>query len=224
MHKIFTSVTFDLDGTLVDSLPDLTNACQAMLHELALPTRSSAEIAQFVGQGMAVLVERCLTFSAPPAAEQLTHAITVFRRHYAHTNGQHSRIYPGVSAALHAWSALGTPLAIVTNKPEAFTHQLLEKLDLARFFPVVVGGDTTAQRKPHPAPLIHACAAMGQPLSGNLHIGDSRHDIAAARNAGCTVYCVPYGYHGSTPLRSDECDALVDDIAAALTMAQRSKA
>lgn len=216
----FTSVTFDLDGTLVDSLPDLAAACQGMLRELGLPPRGVTEIGRFVGQGMAVLVERCLTFAAPPDAALQARGIAAFREHYAASNGQLARCYPGVEEALQAWAASGMAMAVVTNKPEEFTHQLLQKLDLARFFPVVVGGDTTAHRKPHPAPLLHACALMGRAPERNLHIGDSRHDIAAARNAGCAAYAVPYGYHGDEPLRADECDALVADLAAALRLAR----
>ncbi len=216
----FTSVTFDLDGTLVDSLPDLSAACQRMLQELGLPSRSLDEIGRFVGEGMAVLVERCLTFAAPPDAALLARGIAAFRHHYALTNGTLTRCYPGVEEALQAWQATGIAMAVVTNKPEAFTLQLLEKLALTPFFPVVVGGDTTPQRKPHPAPLLHACAVMERAVAGNLHIGDSRHDIATARNAGCAVYAVPYGYHGDEPLRADECDALVADIATALRLAQ----
>ena len=89
----FTSVTFDLDGTLVDSLPDLSAACQRMLQELGLPSRSLDEIGRFVGEGMAVLVERCLTFAAPPDAALLARGIAAFRHHYALTNGTLRRLY-----------------------------------------------------------------------------------------------------------------------------------
>lgn len=215
----FRSVTFDLDGTLLDTVCDLTEACRLMLLELDLPPRSEDEIRRFVGRGMAVLVERCLTREAPPDAVQLEAAIAAFRRHYAAVNGLKAQFFPGVREGLAAWAATGLPLAVVTNKPAAFTGPLLERVGIAHYFRSVVSGDTTAQRKPHPAPLLHACAELGADVADNLHIGDSKHDIETARNAGCAVYCVPYGYNEGEPVRAADCDALVADLQVALRLA-----
>ena len=209
------SVTFDLDGTLVDSIPDLAAACHAMLAELGLPARSDEDIRCFVGKGMAVLVERCLTWEAPPSAVLLDAAIAAFRRHYAEENGRASTVYPGVVAGLEAFQSQGLRLGVVTNKPAAFTHPLLERMGLADYFPVVVSGDTLAFKKPRPEPLLHACQALGTLAERNLHIGDSLNDILAARAAGCPVLCVPYGYNEGRPLDSADCDALVSDLVAA---------
>lgn len=215
----FRSVTFDLDGTLLDTVGDLTEACRRMLAELELPTRSETEIRSFVGQGMLVLVQRCLNRGSPPDEALTARAVSAFKTHYAAVNGENTQFFPGVREGLDAWFATGLPLAIVTNKPEAFTLPLLEKTGLARYFRSVVGGDTTPQRKPHPAPLLHACAALGVDPADNLHIGDSRHDIETARNAGCTVYCVPYGYNEGEAVRAEDCDALVADLTVALRLA-----
>lgn len=209
------SVTFDLDGTLVDSIPDLAVACHAMLAELGQPPRTDADIHRFVGKGMAVLVERCLTWQAPPQAALLEAGIAAFRRHYTVVNGRASSLYPGVVEGLQAFQSRGLKLGVVTNKPAAFTAPLLERMGLADYFQVVVSGDTLAFKKPRPEPLLHACMALGAAPERNLHIGDSVNDIEAARAAGCPVVCVPYGYNEGRPLDSADCDALVSDLVAA---------
>ena len=218
MH--FQSVTFDLDGTLLDTVPDLYEASRRTLAELGLPLRSENEIRNFVGQGVAVLVRRCLTRPLPPDEATLAAAIAVFQRHYAAVNGKFCRIFENVLPGLDAWKATGLPLAVVTNKPAAFTEPLLAAMGLSGYFDAIVSGDSTPHRKPHPAPLHHACRLMNSEPAGNLHIGDSRHDIETARNAGCTVYCVPYGYNEGEMVRAEDCDALVADLASALQVAR----
>ncbi len=209
------SATFDLDGTLVDSIPDLAAACHAMLAELGQPPRADDDIHRFVGKGMAVLVERCLTWEAAPEASLLEAGIAAFRRHYADINGRASTVYPGVVDGLEAFRALGLPLGVVTNKPAAFTGPLLERMGLAAYFEVVISGDTLAFKKPRPEPLLHACALLATEPGLNLHVGDSLNDIESARAAGCPVICVPYGYNEGRPVDSADCDALVSDLVAA---------
>ena len=209
------SATFDLDGTLVDSIPDLAAACHAMLAELGQPPRTDDDIHRFVGKGMAVLVERCLTWDAAPEASLLEAGIASFRRHYADINGRASTVYPGVVEGLEAFRALGLPLGVVTNKPAAFTAPLLERMGLAAYFEVVISGDTLAFKKPRPEPLLHACALLATEPGLNLHVGDSLNDIESARAAGCPVICVPYGYNEGRPVDSADCDALVSDLVAA---------
>ncbi|WP_416243826.1 phosphoglycolate phosphatase [Azospira sp. APE16] len=209
------SATFDLDGTLVDSIPDLAAACHAMLAELGQPPRMDDDIHRFVGKGMAVLVERCLTWEAAPEASLLEAGIAAFRRHYADINGRASTVYPGVVDGLEAFRALGLSLGVVTNKPAAFTGPLLERMGLAAYFEVVISGDTLAFKKPRPEPLLHACALLATEPGLNLHVGDSLNDIESARAAGCPVICVPYGYNEGRPVDSADCDALVSDLVAA---------
>jgi phosphoglycolate phosphatase len=216
----FKSVTFDLDGTLLDTVGDLTEACRRMMLDLDLPPRSEAEIRSFVGQGMLVLVRRCLDQGCEPAPGQMERAVAVFQQHYAAVNGENTRFFSGVREGLAAWQATGLPLGIVTNKPAAFTEPLLIRTGLAHYFSCIVSGDTTPHRKPHPAPLLHACAALGSVPADNLHIGDSKHDIETARQAGCTVYCVPYGYNEGELVRAEDCDALVADLGVALRLAR----
>ncbi|MCL2344255.1 MAG: phosphoglycolate phosphatase [Desulfobulbus sp.] len=213
------SVTFDLDGTLLDTVADLAEACRRMLAELGEPPRSEEEVRHFVGQGIAMLVERCLTRDQKPEPERLAAAVAVFQRHYAEVNGQQTRLYPGVREGLAAWRASGLPLGVVTNKAARFTEPLLAHMGLADYFAVVVSGDTAAHKKPHPEPILYACRHFGVAPQHNLHIGDSKHDIAAARAAGCTAFCVPYGYNEGEPVDSADCDALVSDLLAAYRLA-----
>ena len=215
----FQSVTFDLDGTLLDTIADLAEGCRLMLEEIGAPPRSPAEVHSFVGKGMAVLVERCLTHDRPPSAEQLQAAIASFQRHYAAVNGKFCRIYENVLPGLDAWQASGVKMGVVTNKPTMFTEALLERMGLAGYFDVVVSGDTTPHKKPHPEPILHACRLFGVPPQRNLHVGDSANDILAARAAGSPAFCVPYGYNEGTPVDSADCDALVSDLLAAYRQA-----
>ncbi len=221
MH--FQSVTFDLDGTLLDTVADLAEACRLMLDDLGAPQRSVAEVHRFVGKGMAVLVERCLTWDVPPTVERLQAGIEAFKRHYATVNGAQAVIYPGVLEGLAAWKASGLKLGVVTNKPGMFTEVLLERTGLLDYFEVVVSGDTTTHKKPHPEPILHACRLFGVRPDRNLHIGDSENDILAARAAGSPAYCVPYGYNEGKPVDTVDCDALVSDLLAAYRQALTHK-
>ena len=220
MH--FQSVTFDLDGTLLDTIADLAEACRLMLDEVGAPPRSQAEVHSFVGKGMAVLVERCLTHEHPPTDEQLHAAIESFKRHYSTVNGKFCQIYEGVLDGLDAWKASGLKMGVVTNKPGMFTEQLLDRMGLSDYFDVVVSGDTTAHKKPHPEPILHACRIFGVRPDRNLHIGDSLNDVHAAHAAGSHAYCVPYGYNEGKPVRAADCDALVADLPAALQVARNA--
>ena len=208
---VVSSVTLDLDGTLLDTIADLADACDEMLRDLGREPLGVERVRRFVGKGMAVLVERCLTAADGhvPDAAWLASGISSFRHHYAAFNGRSARIYPGVREGLEAFRALGLPLGVVTNKPAAFTGPLLERTGLADFFVVSVSGDTTANKKPHPEPVLHACRVLGVPPEKNLHIGDSDNDLLAARAAGSLAWAVPYGYTEEGPVDTANCDALV---------------
>jgi phosphoglycolate phosphatase len=206
MLSTIRTITFDLDGTLLDTVPDIAVAANAMLRELRQPTCTEQVIASFVGHGTAQLVAHCLP---EMDAEDLVQAQGIFRRHYDHENGRRSQPYPGVMQALKMLNDAGLPLAVVTNKPAAFTDPLLASTGLAPFFRFAVSGDSLAEKKQHPLPLLHACQRFGVTPTENLHIGDSRHDAAAARAAGCPVWLTPYGYNAGEPVRAADCDAIV---------------
>jgi phosphoglycolate phosphatase len=211
------AVLFDLDGTLLDSAPDLAAAANAMLGELGLPGRDPAVIATYIGKGIPRLVERTLAGSldatADPAA--LARALPIYERHYAAESGRRSVPFPGVVEGLHALRAAGVPLACITNKAERFTVDLLRRTALDGFFDVLMCGDTVARKKPDPEPVLAACGRLGVAPADALMIGDSANDVQAARAAGCPVWCVPYGYNEGRPVESLDCDALVPDLAEA---------
>ncbi len=214
------SVTFDLDGTLLDTALDITVACNRMFRAMSLPERSETEIRNFVGRGMEELITKCLTWEAPPAPEDVQTGMKFFREFYLEENGRSAQPYQGVVEGLAAWKATGLPLAVVTNKSIAFTEPLMELTGLAPYFQLYVCGDTTPYKKPHPEPVLHACRELGVAPQANLHIGDSLNDVIAARAAGSRAWLVPYGYTEGKPVDSADCDALVSDLLAALQQAR----
>jgi phosphoglycolate phosphatase len=210
--KPIRSVTLDLDGTLVDTVPDLAAAANAMLHELGRLEYPIDTIAAFIGRGIPKLVERCLP---DLGAESMAQAQAIFRRHYAIENGRRSQLFPGVLDGLQAFRDAGLPMAVITNKAAAFTEPLLIATQLASWFEFSVSGDSLPEKKPHPMQLLHACERFGTAPAENLHIGDSRHDAAAARAAGCPVFLVPYGYNEGEDVQGIDCDAIVASLAEA---------
>jgi phosphoglycolate phosphatase len=218
------AVTIDLDGTLLDTIPDLAAAANMMLTELDRPPLEEALIRTFVGKGIANLVQRTLTGAlegeVDPALLQI--GLTVFERCYSEVNGRHTTIYPGVEAGLARLAAQGIPLACVTNKSTRYTLPLLDMLGLAACFEQVVAGDTLARKKPDPAPLLHAAVLFGIPPGDMLMIGDSLNDTIAARAAGCPVFCVTYGYNEGLDVRSLDTDAVVDSLDEAARLVRKA--
>ncbi len=206
------SLTIDLDGTLLDTVPDLAAAANAMLREMGRPEYPIETIAAFIGRGIPKLVARCLPDLDDAEVEQ---AQVIFRRYYAIENGCRSTLFPGVLEGLQAFRAAGLPMAVITNKAAAFTEPLLVATQLAPWFEFAVSGDSLPHKKPHPAQLLHACERMGTSPAENLHIGDSHHDAVAARAAGCPVFIVPYGYNEGEDVQGIDCDAIVTSLAEA---------
>ncbi|MCL4680832.1 MAG: phosphoglycolate phosphatase [Rhodocyclaceae bacterium] len=203
------AVLIDLDGTLLDTVPDLADAANAMLAELGRLTLPTDTIRDFVGKGIPNLVGRCLGYPGESAAPDAVAALAVFKRHYAAVNGRKTRIYPGVLEGLSALRAAGLKTACVTNKAGAFTEQLLKATGLAPLLDLTVSGDTLPQKKPHPLPFLHLCEQFGIVPAEALVVGDSRNDVAGARAAGCPVFCVPYGYSEGEDVRDLGADAIV---------------
>ena len=220
------ALMFDLDGTLIDSAADLTCAANRMLAALGLPRREAGVLTTFIGKGIARLVERSLIGQLDGAADValLARAIPVYERFYAEESGRQATVYPGVLAGLEALKQAALPLACVTNKAERFTFDLLEKTGLARYFDLVVGGDTLERKKPDPMPFVHVCARFGVLAAEALMVGDSENDVAGARAAGCPVVCVPYGYNEGRPIETAGCDAIVATVleAAMLVLGARA--
>jgi phosphoglycolate phosphatase len=212
-----SAVLFDLDGTLVDTVPDLTDALNRILDELDLPRRDAAAVRTWLGNGVEALLHRAITgdLHGQAEAQLMAAALAVFEEHYDHCNGVRSEVYHGVVDALNRFRDAGVPMGCVTNKPAFHTHKLLDRIGLAEFFAAVVGGDTLPVRKPDPGPIHHAARQLpGNPTAGPslLFVGDSITDIRAGRNAGCSVICVSYGYNHGTDIRASEpaADAVID--------------
>ncbi len=203
------AVLIDLDGTLLDTVPDLADAANAMLAELGRLTLPQDTIRDFVGKGIPNLVGRCLGYPGESAAPDAVAALAVFKRHYAAVNGRRTRLYPGVLEGLQAMRAAGLKTACVTNKAGAFTEQLLAATGLDRLLDQTVSGDTLPEKKPHPLPFLHLCERFGIAPAEALVVGDSRNDVAGARAAGCPVFCVPYGYSEGEDVRDLGADAIV---------------
>lgn len=204
----------DLDGTLLDTAPDIAAAANRMLARLQLAPRSVEEIRGFIGQGSARLVRRCLE-AAGAQASAFDESLDAFVRSYDQESGRRTQPYPGVHEGLKQLSAAGIALACVTNKLQRFTVPLLERTGLARFFSVLVCGDTVSRLKPDPLPYVHACQSLAVVPGQAVVIGDSANDAVAGRAAGCRVLCVPYGYSEGHSVASIACDAVVEDLPSA---------
>jgi phosphoglycolate phosphatase len=207
-------VLFDLDGTLVDSAPDIAVAANAALIAVGHAARSEEEIRYFIGSGAERLIHRCLTGQRDEDALPSLHeaAYAEFQRQYAAHVSARSRLFPGVLETLATLSAAGMPMGCITNKPERFTHPLLKDLGLSGYFRIVLGGDSLPVKKPDPAPLLHAAEACGVSPQESVMVGDSLTDLAAARAAGMRIFCVSHGYPAGVDLRTHAPDAWVDDM------------
>lgn len=207
----------DLDGTLLDTAPDLAEAANRMLAELQLPPVTEAVLKTYIGNGVGRLIKRVLAcdMDAEPDAALFTKALPVYEKHYADVVSLDSRPYPGVVDGLDLLKRAGYRLACITNKAERFTLPLLRDTGLLDYFELVVAGDTLPRKKPDPLPLLYACEKFGVAPNQMLLIGDSLNDTQAARAAGCYVFCVPYGYNRGRDVSELDLDAVVDTLAEA---------
>ncbi len=190
---------FDLDGTLIDSAPDLSYSVNLMLEQLGREHFDDATIHGWVGNGARTLVSRALSGSVEIDttldAELLERALEIFLHYYHENICVKTQLYEGVKETLHALSQAGYKMAVVTNKPYAFVSPILEKLALTEFFEMFLGGDSLEKRKPDAQPLLHVCKTLGIDVDDAVMIGDSKNDIIAAQRAGMQSIGVSYGYN-----------------------------
>ena len=188
------TIVFDLDGTLVDSAPDLTAALNVALVDAGRPAVDPATVRHLVGHGARALIERGLALSGGGDEADVARALPVFLAHYTAHIADGTRPYPGCEAALDRLAARGSVLAICTNKPVSLSRSLIAALGWSARFAVNLGGDSLAVRKPDPAPLLAAIAAAGGTPATTAYVGDTAVDIATARAAGVPVIACAFGF------------------------------
>ncbi len=213
-HAPIRAVIVDLDGTMLDTVPDFHVAINRMREEMAMAPMSQDQIALMVGKGSENLIRGVLALDMGPAGvdARFDDAMASYQRHYLSINGKHTKLYPGVISGLESLKAQGLRLACVTNKPIAFAKPLLAQKALAPYFEVLYGGDSLAKKKPHPMPLLQVCQDFGLEPTSVVAIGDSSNDAEAARAAGCFVLTVPYGYNHGQSIHETDSDGIVDTL------------
>jgi phosphoglycolate phosphatase len=204
----------DVDGTLVDSVPDLAYCVDELMKVMGLPERGEAAVRHWVGNGVPRLVERALTndLDGMPDKELFDRAYPQFLDLYAANTSERSRLYPGVLEGLHYLKSSGYRLGCVTNKAEQFTLPLLKDLGIHHYFEVVIAGDTLPKKKPDPLPLLHAAEQLGVQPEQSTMLGDSKSDVEAARAAGFQIICMSYGYNHGEDIRDYHPDAVIDSM------------
>ena len=207
-------ILIDVDGTLVDSVPDLAFCVDETMAALGRAPHGEAKVRNWVGNGVERLVRRALVgrLEGEPRQEDIDRALPIFLELYAANTSKRSLLYPGVREGLEYLRAAGYPLGCVTNKAEQFTLPLLRDLGVSKFFGIVVAGDTLPAKKPDPGPLLHAAAHFGVAPDHALMVGDSKSDVAAARAAGFQIVCMSYGYNHGEDIRDYEPDAVIDSM------------
>ena len=208
-------ILFDLDGTLINSSPDLASAVNHMLKTLDRDTFSEGVIHGWVGNGAQVLVKRALSGQSEIDVNLdsvlFEKALDIFLSFYAENLCVATVTYPNVSSTLKALKSKGYRLAIVTNKPFAFVEPILEGLKLSGLFELILGGDSLSQKKPDPMPLLHVCKTLGVAVDDCVMVGDSKNDILAANACGMQSIGVTYGYNYGEDIGVYEPSMIIDD-------------
>ncbi|KHF26407.1 phosphoglycolate phosphatase [Solemya velum gill symbiont] len=207
-------ILIDVDGTLVDSVPDLAYCVDEMMQQIGRPPHGSEKVRDWVGNGVERLVRRALVgrLVGEPADEDFEKAYPIFLDLYAENTSKRSSLYDGVAEGLEYMKSAGYRLGCVTNKAEQFTLPLLADLGIADRFEVTICGDTLAKKKPDPMPLLHAAEFFGIEPANALMLGDSISDIKAARAAGFQIICMSYGYNHGEDIRNYDPDLVIDSM------------
>lgn len=198
------AILFDLDGTLVDSLGDITASANHVRQHFNLPPLALGEVRGMVGDGAARLLQLALAEVGAPWTIQQAMAL-----YGDHQRDQCTRLvqpYPSVIQHLQGWREDGHPMAVVSNKPKRFVHQILDHLALSEFFVVALGGDSSPERKPSPVPLFAALDRLGVPELGGLMVGDGLQDLQAGKAAGLRTAAVLFGFRNEATLRAEGAD------------------
>jgi phosphoglycolate phosphatase len=202
-------IIFDLDGTLVDSLPDLCNAVNAALADFGQAAVSLQQVRDWVGNGAPKLVERALRHRGVDVA-QLPAYYERYAFHYDRLMDSDSKPYPGVMTTLGQLRGWGMPMAVCTNKAGRFVGTMLDRLGMSPFFSATLAGDDLPECKPSPMPLLHLAARFKLEPRQALMVGDSINDVASARAAGMPVVALSYGYNHGGRIEDTHPDVLLD--------------
>jgi phosphoglycolate phosphatase len=208
-------VLFDLDGTLVDTAPDIAKAVNMMLLSLGLREHAQEQITNWIGNGIPRLIKRALTgeLNGEPDAELFRRASESFGENYLHIVHQSvCDAYPDVVETLETLWQGNVPMVCITNKAEAFTIPLLKNLGFAKYFSLVLSGDSLPKQKPDPLPLLHACEHFNVDPKHAVFVGDSCNDVKAAKAAAMRVICVPYGYNHGNPIQDAGPDLVIQTL------------
>lgn len=207
-------ILIDVDGTLVDSVPDLAWCVDEMMTRLGLPVRGEARVRDWVGNGVERLVRRALVddLHGEPDDADFARAYPLFLELYADNTSKRSTLYPGVREGLDYMKGQGYRLGCVTNKAAQFTLPLLRDLGIHDEFGIIVAGDTLPVKKPDPGPLLHAAKYFAVDPADSMMLGDSKSDVTAARAAGFQIICMSYGYNHGEDIRDYAPDAVIDSM------------
>ena len=207
-------ILIDVDGTLVDSVPDLAWCVDEMMKALGRESWGEERVRDWVGNGVERLVRRALIgqLDGEPEDGEFDKAYPLFLELYADNTSKRSTLYPGVQEGLDYLQNAGYSLGCVTNKAEQFTLPLLQDLGIYDYFGIVVAGDTLPVKKPDPTPLLYAAEFFGVTPEQSLMIGDSKSDVTAARAAGFRIICMSYGYNHGEDIRIYEPDTVIDSM------------
>jgi len=207
-------IMIDVDGTLVDSVPDLAFCIDEMMQKLGLQKWGEDKVRHWVGNGVPKLVERALSgeLEGRPIKEVFDVAYPIFLDLYEDNNAQRSYLYDGVREGLDYLKSQGYQLGCVTNKSEQFTHPLLKALGIFNDFKIIISGDTLVKRKPDPMPLLYCAEHFNLKPEECLMLGDSVSDVKAARAAGFDIICMSYGYNHGNDIGDENPDLVIDSM------------
>ena len=207
-------IMIDVDGTLVDSVPDLAYCIDEMMQKLGLQKWGEVKVRHWVGNGIPKLVERALTgeLEGRPIKEVFDIAYPIFLDLYEDNTAERSYLYDGVREGLDYLKSQGYQLGCVTNKSEQFTHPLLKVLGIFNDFKIIISGDTLAKRKPDPMPLLYCAEHFNLKPEECLLLGDSVSDVKAARAAGIDIICMSYGYNHGNDIEDENPDLVIDSM------------
>ncbi len=219
MQKKFKLIGFDLDGTLINSLPDLTLALNLTFQEAGLPQVKETEVVTWIGKGIDVLFSNAINWTKKQFSDdEVANLKERFHYFYSQNLCTSSELFPNVRETLETLSKEGYILAVVTNKPTRYVKPILTALNIDHFFAEAIGGHTLPAIKPHPAPIYYLYGKFACYPNEVLFVGDSCNDILAARAAGCTSVGLSYGYNYNIPLEESNPDYYFDDFAKILTI------